>query len=77
MIDLTNKKGKNWWRTVGYFVKGNQHYEDNYLLDGDIVISEPKFKAEVLNNFFLKQNLVDGRNFHQPIRQPGINNANK
>ena len=77
LVNHTKKKGKNWWKTVSFFVKGNQNVEENYLLEGDTVISEPKSKAEVLNNFFLEQNLVDDSNFHLPAGQSATNHVNK
>ena len=74
LVNNSKQKGKRWWKTVGYFIKGDPNYGENYLLDGDTVVSDAKSKAEVFNNFFAKQSLVDDTNFDLPTAQPVHNN---
>ena len=70
MVNKSKQKGKNWWKTVGHFIKGDKNFGENYLLEGDTVVSDAKSKAEVFNNFFCKQNIVDDTNFLLPTAQP-------
>ena len=52
-VNCSKKRGKGWWKTVNYFVKGGQT-NNNYLLVDNVVVSDNKSKAEALNSFFLK-----------------------
>ena len=64
----TNLSSKDYWKTLRSFIKPTQNTSISPLFHDDICYSENSDKANILNDFFIAQTILDDQNTTIPDR---------
>ena len=70
-LESNNLNQKDWWRTLKTFIKPEQSLTVPPLCKDDIIYTNDKDKANILNQFFTEQSTLDDSN----ASLPSINHA--
>ena len=65
-VNKVTQRKKSWWQTVKFFLNKNQSSDIPALYHGNMAITDNEAKAQVLNEYFLSQTVVDDSTFSLP-----------
>ena len=71
----TNKKTQDWWNILKYFIKSDSefHAQPMFFINDGVIVSDVSEKANMLNDFFTSQSVIDDSNVHkQSLPGPSI-----